>query len=217
MMDSEIKFEREELDGIVAVGTYLSDAAHRFGIRSVEKCDPSARSHNCRVKIVSGGETLSPLTEAEKELAGKGEINADERLACQARVIEAGEVVIMTNEQKDPEEQETKADPSQDYRKNFSELPLEKKIADLVRLEAMTFNETLSFIFNSPYHVAGKVFDVLAEFGFKKDSEDKAAKRPEEHLVDDDLNSEEQNGEDAEIIEAVEVQNEAADNDPGQK
>ena len=60
-------------------------------------------------------------------------------------------------------------------------MPLEKKIASLVELEAIALGETFSFVLNSPYKAVGKVVDVMAEFGFKLDKEDHEAKRPEDH------------------------------------
>lgn len=184
-MDSEIKFEREGLEGVIAVGTYLSDAAFRFGIKDINKCDQTLQQHNCTVSILTGADTLSERTEVENKLVESGKLNSGERLACQTRIVTSGEVIVMTKEEVKPEEaaKEENSTSAEDYRKNFAEMPLEKMIADLVRLEAITFNETLSFIFNSPYHIGGKVMDVLAEFGFKKDAADKASVRPAEHVA----------------------------------
>ncbi|MGH9946185.1 MAG: hypothetical protein ACRD6X_03205, partial [Pyrinomonadaceae bacterium] len=63
------------------------------------------------------------------------------------------------------------------YRKEFAELPLEKKIANLVHLEAITFTETLAFVVNSPFTVIDKIGDVLAEFGLNKETAEKQQKR----------------------------------------
>lgn len=181
-MDCEIKFEKEDVEGIVAVGSYLSDVAHRFGIKAIGRCDLLGESHTCKVQLLNGAELLSEKTAAETKLTETNALASDERLACQAKIIEPGEISIRTFERSKPEtEAEKVKDSAQDYRQNFAELPLEKKIADLVRLEAITFNETLAYIFNSPYHIGGKVMDVLAEFGLKKDAADKTAVRPDEH------------------------------------
>ena len=63
-------------------------------------------------------------------------------------------------------------DRSEEYRKEFAEMPLEKKIANLVQLETIALGETVSFIINSPFKIADKVLDVMAEFGFKKEEKD---------------------------------------------
>jgi len=178
MPDVEIKFERESLDGIVAVGTYLIDAMKRFGVRPEENCVIPEKIHFCAVQITTGSDLLSkPTTDETKyfEVNGRKE---NERLACQAILEKAGEVTVMTEEKKEKPEEEAQGD---DYRKVFEEMPLEKKIANLVRLEAITLGETVSFIANSPFLIFDKIGDVMAEFGFKLEKEAKEASRPKEH------------------------------------
>lgn len=182
MADVEIKFEREKLDGIVAVGTYLIDAMKRFGIRTEEECVLAEKLHYCSVQVTHGFGKLSPWTKDETEYFELHGHTKHERLACQAVIEEAGEVAVMTKEKKEaaaetPEE----VDASDDYRKAFEEMPLEKKIASLVRLEAIAFGETVSFITNSPFMIFEKLGDVMAEFGMKMEKEAKAAARPKEH------------------------------------
>src|SRR5690348_4719837 len=106
MSDVEIKFEREALEGLVPVGTYLGDAMRRLGVRDVEPCDVPANVHSCAVEIRSGGELLSPMTAAESEFIGSDKQKSNERLACQARIERPGELVVMTKEKK-KEEPET--------------------------------------------------------------------------------------------------------------
>jgi hypothetical protein len=81
----------------------------------------------------------------------------------------------------DAEEAKKVSDRNEEYRKEFAELPLEKKIANLVQLESIALGETVSFIFNSPFKIADKVLDVMAEFGFKKEEQEREAARPAEH------------------------------------
>lgn len=84
----------------------------------------------------------------------------------------------MTEEKK--EEPKTEAEASEAYVKEFTELPLEKKIANLVKLEAIAMGETLSFVINSPFTIGQKVVDILAEFGFKAEEKEREAARPAE-------------------------------------
>ena len=179
-MEAEIKFEREKLDGLVAVGTYLFDAAQRLGVRLEDECGRRGECDSCAVRVKSGGEFLSEITEKEKEqLTAKRRKNG-ERLACQAKVVAAGEIVIMTHKKKEEEKPEFEA-KREEYRKQFEELPLEKKISSLLELEAVALSETLSFVVNSPSHIVGKIMDVMAEFGFRLDEREKDARRPKEH------------------------------------
>ena len=183
MAEVEIRFEREDLEGVVAVGTYLADAAKRFGVRSEGLCDLGAGVHYCGLEITSGADLLSHETKAETEYFKANGRKKGERLACQVKIERAGEVVVMTKEKvvEEPVVETSAEDKDEQYRKEFAEMPLEKKIANLVRLETIAFGETVSFIINSPFTIADKVMDVMAEFGFKKEEKQKEAVRPDEH------------------------------------
>ena len=179
----EVKFERESVEGIVPVGTYLIDTAKRLGIRFEEDCIPSADIHYCSVTVKSGQGLMSRETRAETEHFQKAGRRSKERLACQVKIKKPGEVVIMTKEKVSDASAstETAEDLNEQYKKEFAEMPLEKKIASLVQLETIALGETVSFIINSPFKVADKLMDVMAEFGFKKEEQQKNASRPEEH------------------------------------
>ena len=183
MAEVEVKFERESREGVVAVGTYVIDAAKRFGIHFDEICLRESDEHHCPVIVSSGIDLLSPLTATEKEYFDKNGRKPNERLACQAKIEKAGEVVIMTKKKPKDAAEEVKSDTdrSEEYKKEFEEMPLEKKIASLVQLETIALGETVSFIINSPFKIADKVMDVMAEFGLKKEEKEKEAARPAEH------------------------------------
>ena len=181
MAEATITFKNEDREGIIPVGSYLSDAAKRFGIRFEDKCDPPADVHYCAVSIAEGEAFLSPPTSAESRHISEDPDVTGERLACQAKITGPGEIVIMTKK-KEKESKEPEAETGEKYAKEFAELPLEKKIAELVHLEAITLGETFSFILNSPYLIFDKVMGVMAEFGLKKEEEGKKASRPEEHV-----------------------------------
>ena len=183
MNEVEIKFEREGREGLVAVGSYLIDAAKRFGIRFEDVCSLETDTHFCSVTITGGGDLLSPQTKAESEHFRKHGRSNNERLACQSRIERSGEVAVMTKEtiKDEPEVEVSPEDRNEQYRKEFAEMPLEKKIASLVQLETIALGETVSFIVNSPFKIADKMMDVMAEFGFKKEVQEKEAARPAEH------------------------------------
>lgn len=183
MLEAQVSFAREKREGLVAVGTYLIDAAKRFGIHFEEVCIPETDEHYCSVGVSSGSDLLSEMTKAESEHFAKSRRKTNERLACQVKIERPGEVEIMTEEKvKDPAPaSKASADSNEEYRKAFADMPLEKKIANLVQLETIAFGETVSFIINSPFKIADKVLDVMAEFGFKKEEKQKEASRPAEH------------------------------------
>ena len=178
MSDVFIHFMREDLQGTVAVGSYLSDVFKRFGVPYYTGCDRPNDLHDCEVTITSGAELLSPLTSVETEHFGKSGRRTDRRLACEARIVKPGEIVIMTDQkQETPKAEETKKEK---FQEEFEALPLEKKIANLLRMEAVTLGETVAYVVNSPMKVVEKVGDVIAEFGMKLEREAKKASRPKE-------------------------------------
>jgi ferredoxin len=189
-MEAEIKFEPEGRSGVVATGSYLFDAAKRLGV-DIPECERRGETDLCAVEIVSGKNLLTEPTKAELETLGADRFIKGERLACQAKVIAAGEIVIMTKKKKQTDEEEAKSKERkkvEDFRKEFEEMPLEKKIAALLELEAVALSETFSFVMNSPYHIVGKIMDVMAEFGLKMDREEKEAKTPAEHKAAEEKN-----------------------------
>src|SRR3982751_6344925 len=100
MDDIEIRFERENLEGIVPVGTYLIDAAKRLGVRLPDGCDAESNEHSCEITVTAGGDLLSPMTSAEATYFSAGAGTPNRRLADQARIDKPGEIVIMTAEKK---------------------------------------------------------------------------------------------------------------------
>lgn len=186
MSEVILKFERENQDGIVAVGSYLLDSAKRFGIAFEADCIQEEGIHYCSTIIANGSDKLSPLTTVETEHFAANGRRANERLACQAKIDSPGEVVIMTKETKEETaDKATVEEQTEQYKKEFTELPLEKKISALMQLEAIALGETFSFIFNSPYMIFDKVMDVMAEFGLKKEENAKQRARPSEHKTAD--------------------------------
>ncbi|MGI8639407.1 MAG: 2Fe-2S iron-sulfur cluster-binding protein [Pyrinomonadaceae bacterium] len=185
MAEVKLKFEgKENRSGVVAVGSYLFDAARRLGIDVQAECERRGECDSCAMKITHGKEFLSAPTSAETKQLGEQRLKGGERLSCQVKLEKAGEIVIMItqkNEENKPEAEEK----TEEYRKQFEELPLEKKIASLLELEAIALSETFSFILNSPYEIFGKVMDVMAEFGLKLEDDDKKAKRPKEHKAEE--------------------------------
>lgn len=179
-MEVEVKFQPSGREGIVAQGTYLIDAAYRFGIRIDDECRKEGLHHNCAVKIIKGGELLSEPTKVEMEHLSPERRKKGERLSCQAKLEKSGEIVVMTTEKPKPE-----VPPFEAFKKEFAELPLDEKVRKLVDLEAITLSDTFSFVLNLPYYIGEKLRDGIAEFGFMKEEAEKKAKRPAEHKAEE--------------------------------
>lgn len=190
MNETELKFEREDRSGIAVGGSYLIDAARRIGIEVEAECGRLGLCESCAMTVRHGGDLLSAPTKAEMEQLSDDRRKNGERLSCQAKIEKSGEVVIMTKEKKKQEAEPSAEEKTETFRKEFEELPLEKKIAALMKLEVIALGETFSFILNSPYKIADKVMDVMAEFGLKLDKEAKESTRPEEHKTKEETKAE---------------------------
>lgn len=186
-MEAQINFERENIKGIAVVGSYLIDAAQRLGVRIADESGRLALDDSSVVTVKSGAEFLTLPTKAEVEILSAERRADGERLASQAKIDKEGEIVIETKVP--PAKPEV--DKDEQYRSEFSDLPLEKKVANLLQLEAMTLSETFNFVVNSPQKIVGKIMDVMAEFGHKLDDDAKTAATPEEHRADE---TEKENG-----------------------
>ena len=79
----------------------------------------------------------------------------------------------MTNQKTD--EPKAKDQAKDRFQQEFEALPLEKKIANLLRMEAVTLSETVAYVVNSPMKVVEKVGDIIAEFGMKIETEARKA------------------------------------------
>lgn len=178
-MSVDIKIEPEGRSGIVAEGTYLWDAAKRLGVRLPAECEGRGECDTCAVIIEEGATLLSSLTEAERVRLSPERLAAGERLACQVKVEHAGELVMRPVPV--TERAETTEETVKDFRKEFKEMPLDRKMATLAELEAVTMFQTLSTIMNLPFTVGEKVMDFMAGMGRAKTRQEREARRPTEH------------------------------------
>jgi 2Fe-2S ferredoxin len=178
-MSVDIKFEPNGNQGVIAEGSYLWDAAKRLGVRLPAECEGRGECDTCAVIVKQGATLLSSLTEAERERLSPERLAAGERLACQAKVEHGGELVLVPVPA--TERKETAEEALKDFRKEFSEMPLQRKLATLVELEAVAAFETLGTIANLPFTLGEKVMDVMAGFGRALGKREREARRPVEH------------------------------------
>lgn len=178
-MSVEIKFEPDGLSGIIAEGTYLWDAGKRLGVRLPAECEGRGECDTCAVKIEEGATLLSSLTEAERVRLSPERLATGERLACQARIERAGLLVLRPVPV--TERAETTEETIKDFRKEFKELPLQRKLATLVELESVTMFQTLSALADLPFSLGEKVMNLMAGKGREMSRHERAARRPAEH------------------------------------
>ncbi|HVF55153.1 MAG TPA: 2Fe-2S iron-sulfur cluster-binding protein [Pyrinomonadaceae bacterium] len=165
--------------GIIAEGTYLWDAAKRLGVRLPAECDGRGECDTCSVIVEEGATLLSTLTDAERERLSAGRLAAGERLACQAKIERSGDLrlrpVPVT------ERTETAQESVSDFRKEFREMPLPKKLTTLAELEAVAAFQTLGAIAEFPFALFEKGLDFLAGRGRTLSRREREAHRPSEH------------------------------------
>lgn len=178
-MSVDIKFEPDNRSGLIAEGSYLWDAAKRLGVRLPAECEGQGECDTCALVVVEGAMLLSPVTQAEREHLSAERLAIGERLACQVKVECAGTLVVRPVPV--AEREETTEETVQEFRKEFKTLPLEKKIATLVELEAVTLFQTLGAVANLPSTVGEKIMDLMAGFGRSLSAREREARRPAEH------------------------------------
>lgn len=179
-MSIDIKFEPDGRSGVIAEGTYLWDAAKRLGVRLPAECEGRGECDTCAVIVEKGATLLSSLTESERVRLSPERLAAGERLACQAKIERGGEELVLRPVPV-TERQETTQETVKELRREFKELPLERKLATLVELEAVTMFQTLSAIADIPYKIGGKVLDLMAGRGRQLSQREREARRPAEH------------------------------------
>jgi ferredoxin len=159
-MSVSITFEPSGISGVVAQGTYIIDAARRMGVPLGAGCTTGKGDcPACVVSITTGAQLLSPPSVAEEKQLGVDQLARDLRLACQVKVENHGEVVVLAITR--PETRAGQTDTGADLRKKFGALPLGKKIATLVQLEAITASEAWDSAIEKPLAYGSKAFDAI--------------------------------------------------------
>jgi ferredoxin len=160
-MSVSITFEPSGLSGLVAEGTYLIDAARRMGASLGEGCTiGKGECPACLVSVKSGAHLLSQPSVAEEKQLGVEQLDQSFRLACQVKIENPGDVVVMVAAR--PQSRPTTPGESEsELRKQFGALPLKKKIATLLQLEAITVSEAFDTAIEKPLAFGSKTFDSI--------------------------------------------------------
>ncbi len=93
-MSVEITFQPAGLNGLVAEGAYLLEAARRMGVRLPTDCRERGECTSCAVLISAGQSLLSSPTNAEQKMLSSDRLENNHRLACQTRIEGSGEVQV---------------------------------------------------------------------------------------------------------------------------
>jgi len=162
-MPVTVTFEPSGVSGMVATGTYLIDAAKRLGAPVGVGCmRGKGECSTCVVKVNTGADLLSVPGSIEQTFLTQQQLDQSLRLACHVKLEGDGEVVVRIV-RRQPSAQPT-AKPDQ-VAKEFGSLPLEKKIATLLQLEAITVSEAFNAAIDKPLAYGVKAFDRLSGRG----------------------------------------------------
>jgi ferredoxin len=175
----EWRLESDTRTGIVAEGTYLWDAAKRLGVRLPAECDGRGQCDTCAVVVEQGATLLSALTDAERVRLSPERLAAGERLACQTKIEHGGDLVLRPVPQ--TERAETTDESVKDFRKEFHEMPLPKKLSTLAELEAVAAYEAVVKLVDLPFAIIEKGLDLMAGRGRTLAQREREARRPAEH------------------------------------
>jgi ferredoxin len=160
-MSVSITFEPSGITGLVAEGTYIIDAARRMGAPLGVGCTAGrGECPACVVSVKSGFNLLSRPSLAEEKQLGVEQLDQSVRLACQVKIENHGEVVVMVV----PRPQTRATAPGEteaELRTKFGALPLSKKIATLLQLEAITMTEAFDSAIEKPLSYGTKAFDSI--------------------------------------------------------
>ena len=156
-MSVEIKFEPDGPSGLVAEGTNILDAAKRLGFHIPADCEGRGECDTCAVKIINGTTLLSALTEGERKQLSAERLAGGERLACQCKAEHGGELSLRLVAQ--TERTRTAEEKTADLKKEFTELPFERKMATLLQLETIAVTEALDTIADRSVTLGKKIFD----------------------------------------------------------
>ena len=160
-MSVSITFEPSGISGLVAEGTYLIDAARRMGASLGAGCTAGkGECPSCVVSVKAGAELLSTPSATEEKQLGAEHLDQALRLACQTKIEGQGEVVVMVAAR--PQTRTNPNDTETEFRTKFSALPLNKKIATLMQLEAITMSEAFDSAIEKPLAFGAKTFDAIA-------------------------------------------------------
>ena len=156
-MSVSITFEPSGISGVVAQGTYLIDAARRMGAPLGAGCTAGkGECPDCVVSVKAGANLLSQQSLVEEKQLGNEQLDQSLRLACQVKIENHGDVVVMAAAR--PQGRPVD-DTEAELLKKFGGLPLAKKMATLAQFEVITMSEAFDTAIEKPLAFGSKTFD----------------------------------------------------------
>lgn len=91
---AKIKLFPLEVDAVAAEDDSLLDVAQQAGVTDVECCGMNPLCGKCKVSVLQGEESLTPMRSKEFDYAKEHGFLAFHRLGCLARIQQAGEAEL---------------------------------------------------------------------------------------------------------------------------
>jgi ferredoxin len=89
-----VRFEPTGISITVEPGTLLLDATREAGLPVAQSCGGFAICSWCKMQVLAGWESLSPIEPREARLIAREKFKPNERASCQAEVL--GDVTVTT-------------------------------------------------------------------------------------------------------------------------
>jgi ferredoxin len=160
-MSVSITFEPSGISGVVAEGTYLIDAARRMGAPLGTGCTVGkGECPACVVSVKTGADLLSEPSVAEEKQLGVEHLDQSLRLACQVKIENPGDVVVMVAA-RPASRAETPGETEAELKKKFGSLPLSKKLATLMQFEVIAMSEAFDSAIEKPLALGSRAFDSI--------------------------------------------------------
>ena len=182
-MTSHIRFDPQQIDGLVAAGTTVAAAAERLGIDVELECGGRGECTSCAVRVLENPFSLSEVTDAERRQLTEAQLSESIRLACQARVGE-GECVVAVLHPAAPAngaQSETSGEPPppdagarEQIFEAFSSLPTGEQLSTAIELQLKVAGDLLGTIVETPLKVGEQLIDSI--FGERKNQDDTEGK-----------------------------------------
>lgn len=94
MVETVVQFQPFGMKTPVALGATVLDAASKAGVSLEAICGGSGKCGKCKVAVTAGASSLSPIDRDERALLSDREVRSGVRLACRAKVVRAGRIVV---------------------------------------------------------------------------------------------------------------------------
>ena len=92
---ARVTFRDPAVEVEVPIGITLLEAAMTTGAISAGSCGGNCECGGCHVRVEEGAQYLSTASELEEELLDRVfDVRPSSRLACQARIIAGGDIVV---------------------------------------------------------------------------------------------------------------------------